>query len=138
MIGKGNGVIVNVGSISARNGGGPGLDLLSRNAAVSAITKGLAKELAPKGVRVNAVSPGTVDNHFHEVFSNEQILDNVVARRRRGRWVRTRKLPIRSCSCVRTRRGTYTGKPFEINGGMLMVQCIVGSGRASGVCLRLP
>src|SRR6266567_3393294 len=79
MIERGGGKIVNVSSIAARNGGGIGATIYAAaKAAVSTITKGLAKELAPRGIRVNAVSPGTVDNHFHEVFSNRQILDSVV------------------------------------------------------------
>jgi NAD(P)-dependent dehydrogenase (short-subunit alcohol dehydrogenase family) len=72
MIGRGRGVVVNVSSIAARNGGGSGATIYSAaKAAVSTMTKGLAKELAPKGIRVNAVSPGTVDNYFHEQFSKE-------------------------------------------------------------------
>ena len=80
MIDRKSGCIVNLSSIAARNGGGPGATVYAASkAAVSAITKGLSKELAPHGVRVNAVSPGTVDNHFHEQFSNKQILDSAVA-----------------------------------------------------------
>jgi len=76
MLEKGNGCIINVSSIAARNGGGPGATIYAAaKAAVSAITKGLSKELAPQGIRVNAVSPGTVDNDFHVRFSNAQILE---------------------------------------------------------------
>ena len=70
MIEKKSGVIVNVSSIAARNGGGPGATIYSAaKAAVSSFTKGWAKELAPHGIRVNGVSPGTVDNYFHEKHS---------------------------------------------------------------------
>lgn len=80
MIERKSGVVVNVSSIAARNGGGPGATIYAAaKAAVSAITKGLAKELAPHGIRVNAVSPGTVDNHFHEQYSSREILNNVIA-----------------------------------------------------------
>ena len=86
MIEKKSGVIVNVGSIAARNGGGPGATIYAAaKAAVATFTKGWAKELAPHGIRVNAVSPGTVDNYFHEKHSNRQILDNVIAATPAGR-----------------------------------------------------
>lgn len=122
MIGKGNGVIVNVSSISARNGGGPGSTIYSAaKAAVSAITKGLAKELAPQGVRVNAVSPGTVDNHFHEVFSNKQILDNVVAQTPAGTLGTNEEVADTIVFLCSDASRYIHGQTIEINGGMLMV-----------------
>jgi NAD(P)-dependent dehydrogenase (short-subunit alcohol dehydrogenase family) len=58
MMERGRGVIVNLSSIAARNGGGPGATVYGgAKAMISAMTKGLAKELAPRGVRVNAVAP---------------------------------------------------------------------------------
>src|SRR5262249_56220003 len=59
MVERGRGVIVNVSSIAARNGGGPGATIYAApKASISTITKGLAKEPAPQRIRVNAVSPG--------------------------------------------------------------------------------
>ena len=56
------GYIVNIFSVAARFGGDVGaLAYSSAKAAVSTRTKGLAKEFAPQGIRVNCVSPGTVD-----------------------------------------------------------------------------
>ncbi|MCL5746000.1 MAG: SDR family oxidoreductase, partial [Acidobacteria bacterium] len=76
----------NVSSIAARTGGGPGATIYSAaKAAVSTMTKGLARELAPKGIRVNAVSPGTVDNYFHEQFSTREALESVVAQTPAGK-----------------------------------------------------
>jgi NAD(P)-dependent dehydrogenase (short-subunit alcohol dehydrogenase family) len=122
MIEQGNGIIINVSSIAARNGGGPGATIYAAaKAAVSTITKGLAKELAPQGIRVNAVSPGTVDNYFHEIYSNRQILDSVVAMTPAGRLGTNEEVADTILFlCSDASRYTY-GQTIEINGGMYMV-----------------
>ena len=122
MIERRSGIIVNVSSIAARNGGGPGATIYSAaKAAVSTITKGLAKELAPHGIRVNAVSPGTVDNYFHQVHSNRQILDNMVAQTPAGRLGTNEEVADTIVFlCSDASRYIY-GQTIEINGGMYMV-----------------
>ena len=122
MIGKGSGVVVNVSSIAARNGGGIGATVYScAKAAVSTMTKGLAKELAPRGIRVNAVSPGTVDNHFHEVFSNQQILDSVVAQTPAGKLGTNEEVADTIVFLCSDASRYIHGQTIEINGGMFMV-----------------
>lgn len=122
MIRKGGGVIVNLSSIAARTGGGPGATIYSAaKAAVSAITKGLAKELAPKGIRVNAVSPGTVDNHFHEVFSTKPMLESMRASAPAG-TLGTNEEVADTILFLCTEPSRYIhGQTIEINGGMYMV-----------------
>lgn len=122
MVRKGSGVVVNLSSIAARNGGGPGATVYSAaKAAVSCMTKGLAKELAPKGVRVNAVSPGTVDNHFHEVFSNAEILQNVVRQTPAGRLGNNEEVAELILFLCSDAAAYIHGQTIEINGGMYMV-----------------
>jgi len=122
MMERSNGVIVNVSSIAARNGGGPGATIYAAaKAAVAAITKGLAKELAPKGIRVNAVSPGTVDNYFHQQFSTRQLLDSVVAATPAGRLGTNEEVADAIVFlCSDASRFIY-GQTIEVNGGMFMV-----------------
>lgn len=122
MIAKKSGAIVNVSSIAARNGGGPGATIYSAaKAAVSAITKGLAKELAPQGIRVNAVSPGTVDNHFHEVFSNPQMLEGMRASAPAGTLGTNEEVADTIVFLVTEPSRYIHGQTIEINGGMYMV-----------------
>ncbi|MSV27304.1 MAG: SDR family oxidoreductase [Bryobacterales bacterium] len=122
MIERGRGCIINLSSIAARNGGGPGATIYAASkAAVAAITKGLAKELAPKGVRVNAVSPGTVDNDFHVKFSNRQILDSVIAQTPAG-TLGTNEEVADTIVFLCSHAARYIhGQTIEINGGMFMV-----------------
>lgn len=122
MIARGSGIVIFLSSIAARNGGGLGATVYSAaKAAVSTITKGLAKELAPKGIRVNAVSPGTVDNYFHQQFSTRQILDGVVAATPAGRLGTNEEVADTILFlCSDASRFIY-GQTIEINGGMFMV-----------------
>ena len=59
--------IINYTSNAGWNAGGPGAGIYGTSkAAVHAITRALAKDLAEYNIRVNAVSPGTIDTPFHE------------------------------------------------------------------------
>jgi len=59
--------IINFTSNAAWNAGGPGAGMYGTSkAGVHAITRALAKDLAGDGIRVNAVSPGTIDTPFHK------------------------------------------------------------------------
>ena len=122
MASRGSGAIVNVSSIAARNGGGLGATIYAAaKAAVSAITKGLAKEMAPHGVRVNAISPGTVDNDFHARFSTRQILDSVVQATPQGRLSTNEDMADVVVFLCSDASRNIIGQTIEINGGAYMV-----------------
>jgi len=56
---RGGGSIINISSIYGREAGGP-LTYNASKAAMISFTKMLARELAPKGIRVNTVAPGSI------------------------------------------------------------------------------
>jgi NAD(P)-dependent dehydrogenase (short-subunit alcohol dehydrogenase family) len=61
-----NATIINYTSNAAWNGAGPGAGVYAvSKGGVQSITRALAKDLAEYGIRVNAVSPGTIDTPFH-------------------------------------------------------------------------
>ena len=122
MIERGGGVVVNLSSIAARNGGGVGAAMYSASkAAVACFTKGLAREFAGQGIRVNAVSPGTVDNHFHEVFSTQQMKDSMRASTLVGRLGDNAEVAdVIVFLCSDAARYIH-GQTIEINGGMYMI-----------------
>lgn len=63
---QGGGAIVNMGSIAARLGSANEfVDYAASKAAIDAFTKGFANELAPQGIRVNAVRPGLIETEIH-------------------------------------------------------------------------
>lgn len=68
-----NATIINYTSIAGWNAGGPGAGIYGTSkAAVHAITRALAKDLAEYGIRVNAVSPGTIDTPFHSQIKSSK------------------------------------------------------------------
>jgi len=122
MIERRRGVIVNLSSIAARNGGGIGAcAYASTKAAVSAMTKGMAKEFAPHGIRVNALSPGAIDNNFHRKFSTRQLLDSMIAATpmdRLGTSEECADVIVFLCSDASR---FIQGQSIEVNGGMYML-----------------
>lgn len=61
MLSAGRGSIVNVGSVNAFLPDPTVIDYCAGKAALTNFTKALSKEVGPKGIRVNSVSPGPVD-----------------------------------------------------------------------------
>jgi len=73
MIPKRSGVIINVSSIAAYTGGGPGSGAYAAaKGAMNTMTVGLAKEVAPHNIRVVGVGPGVIDTPFHEKFTTKE------------------------------------------------------------------
>lgn len=70
--------IVNFASQAGRDGGGPGASAYaSSKGAVMTFTRSMAKELGPKGIRVNALCPGMISTTFHDNFTKTEIRSNV-------------------------------------------------------------
>jgi len=117
-----SGCIINVSSISARTGGSPGSSIYSASKAfVSTLTRSLARELADQHIRVNAISPGTIDTAFHEQFSSREKLNKTQA------TIPMQRLGVaQDCSgtalylASNSLSGYVTGQVIEINGGQLM------------------
>jgi 3-oxoacyl-[acyl-carrier protein] reductase len=119
---KKGGSIINVSSVAARNGGGPGAYLYAgAKGFVSTATHGLAKELAPDNIRVNAVAPGVIQTPFHDRFSTAAMLESFKASIPLGRIGEPEEcvgafLYLASESLS----GYVTGQILEVNGGQYM------------------
>jgi 3-oxoacyl-[acyl-carrier protein] reductase len=116
------GAIVNVVSIAGRNGGGPGAGAYATaKGGLTTFTKSLAKELAPSGVRVNAVSPGVIDTPFHEAFSTPEMLRNFVATIPLGRLGTAMECATVIAFLASDAASFMVGETVEVNGGQLML-----------------
>jgi 3-oxoacyl-[acyl-carrier protein] reductase len=122
MVERKSGAIINIVSIAGRNGGGPGaLAYATAKGALITFTKGLAKELAPQGVRVNAVSPGVIDTPFHEVFSTPEMIRNFVAGIPMGRTGTSMECANAIAFLASDAASYIAGETIEVNGGQLML-----------------
>jgi 3-oxoacyl-[acyl-carrier protein] reductase len=73
MLTRQSGSIVNMSSAAAFTGGGGGATIYATSkAAIVGFTRALAKEVGPKGIRVNAVAPGQIATQFHDRFSTPE------------------------------------------------------------------
>lgn len=112
------GAIVNFSSQAARDGGGFGaLAYAAAKGGVLTLTRGLAKELGPKGIRVNCVSPGMINTTFHNTFTKPEVRTNVAAAtplRREGEAGEVGDLVLYLASDASS---FINGESVEINGG---------------------
>src|SRR5258708_15794543 len=70
--------IVNVSSIAGRSGGGPGaFAYAAAKGGVMSLTRGMAKELAPRNIRSNPIAPGVNEPPFPGPVSTPEILDTI-------------------------------------------------------------
>ena len=121
MIERRSGVIINVTSIAGRNGGAIGsIHYSTAKGGLITMTKGLAKELATYGVRVNAVSPGVIDTPFHEQFSTPEAMKNFAGIIPLGRVGRSDEVGQTVVYLASDAASFVIGENIEVNGGMLM------------------
>src|SRR5689334_1026819 len=122
MVQRKRGAIVNIVSIAGRNGGGPGAGAYAAaKAALIAFTKSMAKELAPQGVRVNAVSPGVIATPFHEVFSTPEMIRGFVSQIPMGRTGTSHECATAIAFLASDAAAYIAGETLEVNGGQLML-----------------
>jgi NAD(P)-dependent dehydrogenase (short-subunit alcohol dehydrogenase family) len=116
-----NGVVINVSSIAGRHGGGPGaICYAAAKGAVLTLTKGLAKELAPLGIRVNGVNPGVILTPFHERFSTEEQMNRMVDTIVMKRAGTSEEIATVIAFLASSDAKYLTGETIEVNGGQLM------------------
>ena len=118
LMGKGASII-NLSSLAARDGGGGGSSLYaSSKGATTTFTRAMAKELGPKGIRVNALCPGLIATKFHDDFTKDEVRAAVAGKtpvRREGRADEVADLVVYLAS---EKSSFVTGANFDINGGL--------------------
>jgi 3-oxoacyl-[acyl-carrier protein] reductase len=116
------GSIINLTSVAARHGGSPGASLYAASKGfISTATKGLAKELVGRRIRVNAVSPGVVVTPFHDKYTPPEQLEIMRKTIPMGRLGTVDECIGAFLYFASDRLSAYvTGQIIEVNGGQFM------------------
>lgn len=114
------GSIVNIASQAGRDGGGPGASAYAASkGAVMTFTRSMAKELGPKGIRVNALCPGMISTTFHDIFTKDEVRKNVA----NGTPLKREGAPSEIATIVAflasDESSFLTGVNMDTNGGLL-------------------
>ncbi|MFE3168744.1 SDR family NAD(P)-dependent oxidoreductase [Streptomyces sp. NPDC059224] len=118
MAARGNGAIVNVSSAAATLGSpGEYVHYAATKAAVDALTVGLAKELGPDGVRVNAVAPGAVDTDMHAAMGDPGRARRIGAAVPLGRPGRPEEIAAAIAWLLSPDASYTTGTVLRVSGG---------------------
>ena len=115
------GRIIVTSSISARSGGGPGMiPYAAAKGALNNMVRGWAKELAPRGITVNAIAPGVIRTRLHRSRTAPEEYRKLIGRIPLGRDGQPGDC-VGAVLLLASEEGGYiTGQVMEINGGMLM------------------
>ena len=118
---QGGGRIVNMTSVAARSGGGPGsIAYATAKAGVSNLTRAMAKELVSDGILVNAVAPGIVTTPFHEQFTPDEVREKMTGNIPIGREGTPEEIAGAVVFLASPAADYMVGEILEINGGQLM------------------
>jgi 3-oxoacyl-[acyl-carrier protein] reductase len=114
------GTIVNVSSQAGRDGGGPGgIAYGASKGALMSMTRGLAKELGPRRIRVNAVCPGMIATKFHDEFTKPEVRQRVAGMTPLGREGRAEEVAGLVVYLASDAASFVNGANVDINGGIL-------------------
>ena len=118
MLPKG-GTVINISSQAARDGGGGGSALYSASkGALTTFTRAMAKELGPRGIRVNAVCPGLIATRFHDDFTKDTVRENVAAATPLKREGQAQEVAELVAYLASDAASFINGNNIDINGGL--------------------
>jgi len=120
MISQGSGRIVNISSGHAFRGGAFFSHYSASKAALVALTKSLALEVAPLGILVNAVAPGISDTSMPRIHATEEEVRQKAQKMPMGRLTKPEEVAD-AVSYLLSERNTFiTGQLLGVNGGQVL------------------
>lgn len=119
MLRQRGGSIINIGSVSGLKGGRGQVTYAASKGAVDAFTRALAVELAPRGIRVNAVAPGVIETEMSEEvreLAGEETLQRILLKR----YGTPAEVAYAVCFLVSRYAEYINGEILRVDGGFKM------------------
>ena len=118
---QGRGRIINITSVAARNGGGPGsVAYATAKGGVSTLTRAMAKELVADNILVNGVAPGVITTPFHDRFTPPDVREKMAGAIPIGREGTPEETAGAVVFLASSAADYLVGEIIEVNGGQLM------------------
>ena len=123
MVKKGGGRVINVSSIAGHNGGAATTPHYgAAKAAVTNLARSLTKEFASKGITVNSVAPGVIQNRFHEIHTAPEAFATLVKGIPIGRAGSNEDVAGAVAFLASPAASYITGEVLHVNGGLYFGQ----------------
>lgn len=114
------GTVINIASQAGRDGGGPGASIYATaKGAMITFTRSMAKELGPRGIRVNALCPGLIGTRFHDDFSKPEGRAGVAANTPLRREGHPDEVAAAVAFLASDDASFLNGVNLDVNGGLL-------------------
>lgn len=122
MIERGEGSIINISSIASRNGGSRGvIAYATSKGGMTAMTKGMARELISHGIRVNAVNPGIIQTPLHDRSTPPDQFEQLSSLIPQGRPGTAQEVAEVIAFLASPAASHIVGESIEVNGGLVML-----------------
>ena len=119
MLKQRSGKIINISSVSGVLGNAGQANYAASKAGVIGLTKTMARELASRGINVNAIAPGFIETEMTEVLS-DAVKESVTAQIPFKRFGQARDIAEAAVFLASDRAEYITGQVIHIDGGMAM------------------
>ena len=114
-----SGRIINIASVTGLIGNAGQSNYAASKAALIGFTKSIARELAPRGITVNAIAPGFIETDMTAVL-DDKVREEVLGRVPLGRFGSSDDIAHAAAFLAMEPTGYVTGQVLTVDGGMVM------------------
>lgn len=117
MQARGGGAVLNISSMAGENTNSRMASYASSKAAVNHLTRNIAHDLGPMGIRVNAIAPGAIKTHALSTVLTPEIEERMVARTPLGRLGEPADIAYAALFLCAPAAGWISGQVLTVSGG---------------------